>query len=280
MTADESEPARGGAGPRLDRATVRSQRETAPGFFWLTLELPPDYPDVLPGQYLNLRAGTRLEPLFRRPFGVVEFRRERDAAVVDLYYGVVGTGTKAMSRWREGEEVDCLGPLGNSYRVDPERPAVLVAGGRGAAPLLYLYRLLRERGQHAVTFAFGARSMPLLFGLDRLDPDHLVVATDDGTAGFHGTVIQALTAGRPSRLDGGAALYACGPEVFLEATARLAVDRGLPCQVSLEGVYGCGMGLCRGCAVPLRDEPRYLMQCTEGPVVDAARVDWDRMPHE
>jgi len=267
------------AGPRLDSARVRSQRETHPGFFRLELELPPDYPQVLPGQYLNLRAGTPLDPLFRRPFGVVEFRREPGAAVIELFYGVVGRGTRAMAAWREGDMVDCLGPLGTSYTLDSDRPALLVAGGRGAAPLLYLYRLLRERGHGTVRFAFGTRTAGLLFGLDRIAEGDLVIATEDGSAGERGTIVEALERGG-RWLEDGPALYACGPERFLAATAALASARDLPCQVSLEGVYACGLGLCRGCAVPLRGEARYLMQCTEGPVIDAARVDWERMPHE
>lgn len=264
--------------PRLDRARVRSQTETHPGFFWLVLEFPPDYPAVQPGQYLNLRTGGPTEPLFRRPFGVVEFRREPEAAVVELYYGVVGPGTRAMARWRTGDLVDCLGPLGTTYQVDPGRPAVLVAGGRGAAPLLYLYRLLGEQGRNDVRFAFGARSAGMLFGLDRLDEERLLLATEDGSAGHRGTIVDALDRERAWWEDTGGVLYACGPERFLAATAALAGRRGWDCQVSLEGVYACGLGLCRGCAVPLRDESRFLMQCTEGPVVDARRIDWSRMP--
>jgi dihydroorotate dehydrogenase electron transfer subunit len=266
--------------PRLTVARVRSQRETAPGFFSLELDFPPDFPDVLPGQYLNLRAGTQVDPLFRRPFGVVEFRREPGATVVELYYAVVGRGTSAMALWRAGDPVDSLGPLGTPYDVDPSRPAILVAGGRGAAPLLFLHRMLRDQGHADVRFAFGARTESLLFGIDRLDPARLLIATDDGTRGFHGTVVEALERERPEWLVDAPALYACGPERFLHAAARLAERRELACQVSLEAIYGCGLGLCRGCAVPLRGESRYLMQCAEGPVVDASRVDWERYAHE
>lgn len=266
------------ADPRLDLARVRAQVETHPGFHWLDLELPPDYPDPLPGQYLNLKVASIHEMLFRRPFGVVEFRREPGAAVVQLYYGVVGAGTRAMSRWRAGDVVDCLGPLGTSYTVDAARPALLVAGGRGAAPLLFLNRLLRENGHADIRFAFGVRTRDLLFGVDRLDRDRLLVASDDGTVGFQGTVLDALAAGRPEWLADDPVLYVCGPEALLAAAAEFASARGLTAQVSLEGTYGCGLGLCRGCAVPLAGESRYLMQCAEGPVVDAARIDWARMP--
>ena len=267
-----------GAEPRLDRARVRSQTETHPGFFWLTLEFPPDYPDILPGQYLNLRTGSLLDPLFRRPFGVVEFRRESAAAVVELYYAVVGAGTARMASWRAGDVVDCLGPLGRSYEIVGDRPALLVAGGRGAAPLFFLHRLLRAQSHASVRFAFGTRTKSLLFGLERLEESALLVATEDGTAGVRGTIVDALAA-RPEWLRDRPVLYACGPERFLAATARFAARNDLACQVSLEAVYACGLGLCRGCAVPLRGESRYLMQCTEGPVIDAARVDWERMEH-
>jgi len=262
---------------RLETARVAAQEETHPGFFRLELAFAPDFPEPLPGQYLNLRVGTRIDPLFRRPFGVAEFRRERGVSVVELYYGVVGGGTAFMAAWRPGERVDCLGPLGTAYQVDPERVALLVAGGRGAAPLLYLHRLLRERGHPRIRFAFGARSKELLFGIERLREEDLLVATEDGSAGFRGTIVDALRERRPEWLVAGAALYACGPERFLGASAALAASRGLPCQVSLEGLYGCGIGLCRGCAVPLAGSDRYLMQCIEGPVLDASRVDWERM---
>jgi dihydroorotate dehydrogenase electron transfer subunit len=266
-------------GAREEQARVRSQRETHPGFFWLDLELPLDYPEVLPGQYLNLRVGTRIDPLFRRPFGVVEAKREGGATRVELYYAVVGPGTRAMSRWREGDHVDCLGPLGEPYRFDSSRPALLVAGGRGAAPLLFLHRLLEERGHPRIAFAFGARSRGLLFGLDRLPEPRLLLATEDGSAGSQGTIVDVLERERPTWLEQGGVVYACGPERFLGAVAAMAARHDLACQVSLEGIYGCGIGLCRGCAVPLVGEDRYLMQCVEGPVVDAARIDWERMPH-
>ena len=265
--------------PRLDQARVLRQRETHPGFFWLELAFPADYPTPLPGQYLNLRTGTRADPLFRRPFGVVEFRREPGAAIVELYYGVVGRGTGAMSAWREGDPVDCLGPLGSAYEVDPKRDAVLVAGGRGAAPLLYLYRLLKEGGHPVVRFGFGAQFRELLFGLERIREEDLFVTTEDGSAGVRGNIVAGLAQHRPGWLHPGAALYACGPERFLHAVSGLGETRGIPNQVSMEGVYGCGLGLCRGCAVPLKGEDRYLMQCIEGPVVDGAKVDWERVPH-
>ena len=97
---------------------------------------------------------------------------------------------------------------------------------------------------------------------------------------FIPTVVDALAIRRPEWLRDEPVLYACGPEQLLGAAAALAAAHGLGCQVSLEGIYGCGLGLCRGCAVPLREEPRYLMQCVEGPVVDAHRIDWERYLHE
>lgn len=129
-------------------------------------------------------------------------------------------------------------------------------------------------------FAFGARSRDLFFALDRIGEQDLLLATDDGSLGHAGTVLDAIRTGRPQWLADDPVLYACGPEILLRHTAALAKEHDLACQVSLEGVYGCGLGLCRGCAVPLLDETRFLMQCVEGPVVEAHRIDWERMPHE
>lgn len=264
--------------PRLDRARVLAHEETGPGFYWLQLELPADYPETLPGQYLNLKTNEHGFK-FRRPFGVVEFRREPQAVLIELYYAVVGSGTEAMSRWRPGDEVDCLGPLGVGYSVDKAQPALLVAGGRGAAPLLYLYRLLKESGHTSIQFAFGVRDEELLFGMDRLQEADLLLASDNGSVGFHGNILQAIETERPSWLLGQPVIYACGPETLLAATGGFAKRHALQAQVSMEGVYGCGLGLCRGCAVPLVDEERFLMQCLEGPVLDAHRVDWEKVPH-
>ena len=261
---------------RLDLAKVRSQREVSSGFFWLQLELPKEYPEMLPGQYLNLKTHAAL---FRRPFGVVEFTREDHCSLVELFYAVVGEGTKEMSTWVSGDQIDCLGPLGTPYHVAPSQPAVLIAGGRGAAPLLFLYRLLKEQQHQDVSFAFGVRSESFLFGLDRLDDEDLLVASDDGSCGHHGTVLQVIEKQQPSWLEANPVLYVCGPEALLAAAGQLAVTRNLSCQVSLEGVYGCGLGLCRGCAVPVRGQESFVMQCIEGPVIDANRIDWERMPH-
>ena len=263
-----------GADPVLFRGRVASQHEIHPGFFWLELACPPGIPPTTPGQYLNLRIDSDRH-LFRRPFGVVGERRRKGEVVLELFYAVVGSCTAAMARWAPGDPVDCLGPLGAGYAVERSRPALLIAGGRGAAPLLYLNQRLLEAGHPEVRVAFGVREKGLLFGLERLDPERLLLASDDGSVGFHGTVLQALEAARPEWLAGEPVLYACGPEVLLAAVARLAEARGLDAQVSLEGVYGCGVGLCRGCAVPLREESRYLMQCIEGPVVAARRIDWE-----
>ena len=127
--------------PRLETARVRGQEEIAPELYWMELELPSDYPEMQPGQYVNLQVAHPHAILFRRPFGVVEFRREADCSIVELFYAAVGEGTRAMTRWRSGDTVSCLGPLGTSYEVDANRPALLVAGGAlGTGMIVLLHR--------------------------------------------------------------------------------------------------------------------------------------------
>ncbi len=194
-----------------------------------------------------------------------------------------------------------LGPLGNAFTVDPRcRLALLVAGGVGHPPLLMLADVLRARGIARLAF-WGARSRNLLpatlppgSSTTAAHPAPLnnvaewaasdtavVLATDDGTCGWHGTVVDALRAWRLAEspdLDG-AAMFVCGPTPMMRAAANLAAEWGLPCQASLESPMACGMGTCQSCAVKVHDaaDPegwRFLLCCQDGPVFDTTRLIW------
>ena len=258
------------------RATVVTQIETQPGFFRLVCRVPAAFADPSPGQFVQLRLNDRSDPLLPRPYGIVDFYRESDHAIFELYYGVVGAGTKILARYRPLDSIACIGPLGRGYTFDPGREAILVAGGRGVAPLLMLYAAERPKGR-AIPFVYGFRTASLAFGLDRIEESDRLIATDDGSMGVHGNALQVL-AGLPERLLSSATLYACGPEILLEKTARFALARGIPCQVSLEAPFACGVGICRGCAVPAAAHEGYLMCCSDGPVFSADEIRWDAMP--
>jgi dihydroorotate dehydrogenase electron transfer subunit len=191
---------------------------------------------------------------------------------MEILYGVAGGGTGWLSERKPGDVIRVIGPLGRPFEIQPGLRPVLVAGGRGVAPLLFLHRILTERGEDPL-LVLGARRKDLLFGRDAVRPSSIRVSTDDGSAGTRGTVLDSLAALDPGWLSA-SVLYACGPGAMLAAVARFALEREIACQLSIETLFACGFGVCRGCAVPRSDGRGYYMACTEGPVFDARSLDW------
>lgn len=224
------------------------------------------------------------EVLLRRPFSVCAlpgtFAGGQDDAF-HLLYRVIGRGTSILASLAPGARVEVLGPLGNGFDppADPRSQPVFVAGGIGSAPFPALAADLLARGFRPRMF-YGARSsgdLPLLDHFRERLPE-VVVTTEDGSSGLHGLVTdpleQALAEGGGERLH----LYACGPVPMLRAVARLALDSGVRCDLSLEAPMACGFGVCLGCVVPVRGdhegEVRLERVCVEGPVMPAERLAW------
>jgi dihydroorotate dehydrogenase electron transfer subunit len=247
---------------------VASVRRVTDDVFVLGLDAPDIASTLLPGQFLNVRVSDSLVPLLRRPFSAYRV----NGSIVEIIFQRIGIGTSLLATKREGDIMDVLGPLGHPYSVDATDydTALLIAGGLGVAPVPLLTRSMIERGKQFVTFLGGRRRDALLEeGLQ-----HLQVATDDGSKGFHGTVVELVRAwigpARPVRPR----IFACGPTPMLRAVAELARGQKIPCEVSLEGSMACGIGICQGCPVELvgEGEVRYALMCKDGPAFDAAKI--------
>lgn len=281
------------------RARVRSQRDYGPDHRWLDLEVPPEFRAPVAGQFMQLLLLPPSPVLLPRPMSVAGVRRSGRRTVIGFLYGPVGTGTRALARLAPGDEVDALGPLGHGYPLEEPGTAVLVAGGRGVAPLLFAADVLGRSGRRC-EFFFGARSKSQLVGLDdarrgleRLG-GKLHVATDDGSRGMRGTVLDLLDR-EAGRLEAPLAIHACGPHGMLKAVAHWALLRGARAWLAMESVMACGTGVCRGCPLPrssgsratylrtrgdapsLLGNAEYAMCCTEGPVFAAEDLDWERV---
>jgi len=220
---------------------------------------------VKPGQFVNIKVSNSCYPLLRRPFSVYQVHHE----TAQVIFSVVGIGTGILAAKRLGDVVDMIGPLGSPFRVDSDyETAVLVAGGLGVAPLPLLTQSMR--GKRNIATFLGARSK------DRLVSTHLEnlnVATDDGSAGYHGTVVDLLRHELGKNRFPRPKIFACGPIGMLDGLDRLARDLGLPCEVSLEGSMACGFGICQGCPIERVDhEKKYSLVCKEGPVFDSRSV--------
>jgi dihydroorotate dehydrogenase electron transfer subunit len=268
----------------LVACTVVENREITPGNFLLTLRVPRGFTRPVPGQFVHLRVSPDVEPLLRRPYSMEGFFERGGIRAVRIYYSVVGRGSKALAVQPKGQKLDLIGPLGLGFNPRPRRTPILVAGGRGVAPLLFLARKLREKKRPFV-FLFGARGSRELYGVREIRGGRLHLATDDGSVGYRGTALGLLSreweSGEHSPLT--AEIFTCGPHGLLHEVAEFAAERGIRCEASLEGPMACAVGACRGCPVPLLpgasgNGTRYPAMCIEGPVMDATIVDWARLP--
>jgi dihydroorotate dehydrogenase electron transfer subunit len=234
-----------------------------------------------PGQFAMVRMlDWGKQPLLPRPMSILSGGDEPSMLVK-----VVGEGTARMAEAAVGEGFALNAPLGRPWQLPPpDHKPVLVAGGCGVAPLVFLAERLaadgyRADGPHpAVATFYGGRSdrdLPLAERLGEVSALQLV--TEDGSKGLEGLVTEPLAVALEAERDGGhkLKLYACGPHKMMAAVASLAQDFGLPCEASLEAAMGCGIGVCLGCAVS-RTQGGYLYTCVDGPCVDAATVAWDK----
>lgn len=245
---------------------VESVRETAPNIHVLTLRAPEIAATVKAGQFLNLRTRDHFLPLLRRPFSVYRV----DGPLVELIFNVVGIGTRILASARPGEPLDIIGPLGNSFGVRGDfSTAFLVAGGLGVAPMPILTAELRKAGKPVRTFLGARNASQIVTG----HLDNVAAATDDGSAGHRGTVVDLLRRTFEAEGTAGAKVFACGPTPMLRALAALCGELSVPCELSLESPMACGIGICQGCPVEVKGgAKKYALVCREGTVFDAATV--------
>lgn len=255
---------------------IIDHRQVAPGHFELTLPQQGELARAEPGQFVSVlvRAPESFDPLLRRPLSIYRTAEDR----FSLLYRVVGRGTRRLSQFRAGEALDCVGPLGRgfTYRdLSPGAKVVLVGGGVGVPPLVFLSQKLLQIGIVPEVFA-GYASSEHVVGLGAwreagLEP---VVSTDDGSLGYRGYVTQVFA----ERLAQGSVerVYACGPRPMLAEVAALAGRYGVDCQVAMEEWMACGIGVCLSCVTKVQEggANRWVRVCREGPVFDARKVVW------
>lgn len=224
----------------------------------------------LPGQFVNVRTVNSWDPLLRRPLSLN--RICRDSGTISTLYKVVGRGTSLLALAVVGDLIDVLGPLGNGFSLNSAcKHAILLGGGIGVAPLFPLAQELTQRGV-MVTCALGARSSTDLMEYEELTNlgCDVLLATDDGTAGFAGSVGELLKRKLPTlNAD---IVFACGPNPMLAHTKITCQEMGIPLQISLEAHMACGLGVCLGCTCQMGDGSGFHHVCTDGPVFWAEEV--------
>lgn len=225
---------------------------------------------ALPGQFINIKINPGCQPLLRRPLSI----HRVDAANIEILYEVVGPSTELLAKKKSGEWIDVIGPLGNGFNLRPNthHPApILVAGGMGVAPLVFLAEKLTKR---KILVLIGAKNKSgILCAKEFKDLGcDVKIATEDGSQGFKGYVTELLNHILSTLDHQQSTIYACGPKLMLKAVSQVSIRHKIPGQISLEEHMACGLGACLGCVVRTKDG--FKRACKEGPVFKADEIIW------
>ncbi|MEA1964316.1 MAG: dihydroorotate dehydrogenase electron transfer subunit [Candidatus Aerophobetes bacterium] len=268
------------------RARILSNQKVIEKCCKMSLYAPEVAQQASPGQFIHIRCTDGSNPLMRRPFSIHQAKGKK----IEILYEVVGKGTHLLSNKRVGEEVDILGPSGRGFRINPSlRRAILVAGGIGVASLYFLAHKLmeileKEQKKSSIPLPLiliGAKNKGKILEEEEFKSlkVEVKVATDDGSKGFKGEVVDFFTSLflTPDSLSS-VNVYACGPLPMLKKIAILSHKYKFSCQLALEQKMGCGIGACLGCVIKGKDG--YLRVCKDGPIFDAEEIDWNAINGE
>jgi len=261
-----------------DPAALIIRRKSWNGYVLLKLKSPRIARRSKPGQFLMVRVSGRPNPLLRRPLSI----HAQDKDGVELFFARAGLGTGILADKKTGERLDILGPLGKGFTMPKAvkgKTFGLVGGGRGIAPLYFLARELQAKGGYPRVF-YGGKSeadLPLLRKLASQKME-VFISTDDGSAGFPG-LVTAMLEKELSRSGRPALIYACGPDPMMKRIGEIAAELGIPAQLSLESIMGCGIGACWGCVHKIRKggAAEWIKICEEGPVFWASEIIWEEV---
>lgn len=215
---------------------------------------------IRPGQFCHIRIEGQDTPKLRIPLSVYDIEGD----VVVLMIRRIGSGTEKLCAVSPGDVLDVMAPLGNAFDIPTSGRLLLISGGVGYAALNLLHRKHTAR----CTWIHGGRTATDVFPAD-------IVYTDDGSLGSRGFVTEGLRQVLGS--DRFTGVYLCGPKPMLSAASAIISEFGADAQVSLEEYMACGIGVCHGCAVKIRDGDgwHYKTVCKDGPVFRTHEVIWD-----
>jgi len=260
--------------PLQTKAKIIANKKIKERYWHLELESTLLARSAEPGQFINIKVSAGLEPLLRRPISI----HKTSGKKVKLFYEALGVGTQVLSSRQPGELLDIIGPLGNGFKyrhlvkatgTSGKHQSIIIAGGMGVAPLVFLAEKIRPKKPLVL---IGAKTKQCVLCADdfRALGCKVSIATDDGSQGFKGTVADLLK--NVLGQQDSAELFSCGPHRMLKAVAEIAREKQIPLQCSLEEHMSCGFGACLGCVVATKSG--YQRVCQEGPVFPAEELIW------
>jgi dihydroorotate dehydrogenase electron transfer subunit len=236
-------------------------------FFILELSSVSILPEIFPGQFVQVRIEGSTETFLRRPFSVHDVNYGTNT--LKLLIQIAGAGTKALSLLRKGDILNMVFPLGNSFSLPPNNErTLLVGGGCGVAPLLYLAKYLKSNScEFEILMGFRNRDRMIEYE-EYKKLGKVFLTTEDGSEGEKGFVTHH-TVLKENKYD---RIYCCGPDSMMKAIADYSKSNNIHCEVSLENLMACGIGVCLCCVVDTING--NVCSCTEGPVFNIKSLKW------
>ena len=235
--------------------------------FILELQAAEPLPLLLPGQFVQVLVKDSPSTFLRRPFSIHGFNSLRNS--FRLLIQIKGEGTRHLSQLKKGDKLNVLYPLGNSFSLPEGKNVLLVGGGCGVAPLLFLGRWLKDQGINVTILTGWKRKEDIFEEAAYQDCGELLMTTEDGSEGEQGMVTSHPVFKSGRVFD---RIYCCGPDRMMKAIAHIATKRETSCEVSLENTMACGFGVCLCCITPTLHGNQRV--CMEGPVFNIKELGW------
>ena len=257
------------------KAKLLKKEELTTGIFKFSIQAKEIIDLAKPGNFIEVRVNDDIEPFLRRPISI--YNMDKENGILEFIFQEKGKGTKILSARREGELIDIVGPLGfGTFKYSNFENLAIIGGGIGVFPLYELAKCAKSENKNVNTYlGFRNKDLVVLEEEFKNVSNNLTIATDDGSYAQKGFAIDFLKKDiEDGKID---SIYACGPLPMLRAVRALALEKNIPCQISLEEKMACGLGVCLGCAVKTaassKDAPEYWHVCKAGPVFQAKDVE-------
>lgn len=258
------------------KAKITAIEQLKEDLYKFSVQAPEIVENAKPGHFIEIRVIDNIEPLLRRPISIYNINKE--TGILEFIFQVKGKGTEILAKRNIGEELDIIGPLGyGTFDIKEYKNAAIIGGGIGTFPLYELAKELKQNTSSNVNIYLGFRNKDLVVLEEEFKAvsDNLIITTDDGSYGISGFAINELKRDiEENKID---KIFACGPLPMLKAVQTLAIEKNIPCQISLEEKMACGLGVCLGCAVKTarssKEAPEYWHVCKAGPVFSATDVE-------
>jgi dihydroorotate dehydrogenase electron transfer subunit len=255
---------------RIENFCVIENKRLNDDFFVLQLQSANSLPEILPGQFAQVRIDGSPSTFLRRPISIYNVDYSNHS--IYLLIKIAGEGTRQLSKLNKKEYLNLIYPLGNYFSKPNGQSVMLIGGGTGVAPLLLLGGYLRQQYNIIPEFILGYRTADLVIEIEKFEALGKVhITTEDGSSGYKGYVIHHPILDQKFKdID---MIYTCGPEIMMQEVAKFAGKRNISCEVSLENLMGCGIGTCLCCVIDTVDNGN-VNTCTEGPVFNSKKLKW------